>query len=292
MALVAADMTFIRQLVLERSAIALDEKQHYLVEARLLPLAREAGLPDVAALVSTLRNRPFSEQHRRVVEAMTTNETSFFRDIHPFETLRTRVLPKVIESRKAEKKLTIWCAACSTGQEPYSIVMLLRDQFPVLRDWSVRLLASDFSQNMVERARRGRYNALEVGRGLPALCLVKHFDKVGAEWEVKAPLREAVEWFQLNLAGPWPSLPTFDIIFIRNVLIYFKPEIRSAILEKGRRHLAPHGVLFLGTTESTHGLCKSLEPESAGKTTYYRPVGASVGGGSAVTLAQAGGKGR
>lgn len=267
------EMDFIRQLVLERSAIALDDKQQYLVEARLLPLAREAGLEDVPSLLQTLRSKPFGEQHKRVVEAMTTNETSFFRDVHPFEALKKKLLPAIIERRRSERKLTIWCAACSSGQEPYSIQMLLRDEFPSLATWTIRMMATDFSEAMVRKAREGKYNSLEVGRGLPAMALVKHFDRVGTEWQVKAPLRQAVEWFQLNLAVPWPVLPACDLIFMRNVLIYFKPETRAEILQKARRLLAPQGSLFLGTTESPHGLVAELEPETFGATIFYRSNG-------------------
>jgi chemotaxis protein methyltransferase CheR len=273
MSLAPQDMEFIRNLVLARSAIALEDNQHYLVEARLLPLAREAGHPDVPALLSQLRLRPFSEQHRRVVEAMTTNETSFFRDVHPWEALRRKIIPGIIDRRAGEKRLNIWCAASSSGQEPYSTMMLLRDDFPQLASWNLRFMCSDFSEAMVARGRAGKFNQLEMGRGLPALALVKHFERVGTEFQVKAHLRTGFEWFQMNLAGPWPPMPTMDLIFIRNVLIYFKPEIRAQILEKARKLLMPHGALMLGTTESPHGLCPGLITESFGATNYYRTTG-------------------
>jgi chemotaxis protein methyltransferase CheR len=273
MSLAPQDMEFIRNLVLSRSAIALEDNQHYLVEARLLPLAREAGHQDVPALLSQLRARPFSEQHRRVVEAMTTNETSFFRDVHPWEALKKKVLPAIIERRAAEKRLNLWCAASSSGQEPYSTMMMLRDDFPQIANWDIHFMCSDFSEAMVHRARAGKFNSLEMGRGLPALALVKHFERVGTEFQVKPHLRKGFEWFQMNLAAPWPVLPTMDLIFMRNVLIYFKPEVRAQILEKARRLLLPHGALFLGTTESPHGLCAGLVTETFGPTNYYRSTG-------------------
>ena len=273
MPLAPQDMDFIRDLVLARSAIALDDKQHYLVEARLLPLAREAGLQDVPGLVGALRTKPYGEQHRRVVEAMTTNETSFFRDMHPFEALKRKIFPAIIERRASERRLNMWCAATSSGQEPYSVMMLLRDEFPQLATWNIRFMCSDFSEAMVARSRAGKFNQLEMGRGLPALSLVKHFDRIGTEFQVKPHLRQGFEWFQLNLAGPWPVMPPMDIIFIRNVLIYFKPEVRGQILEKARRLMQPHGALFLGTTESPHGLCAGLVAETHGPSIYYRSSG-------------------
>jgi chemotaxis protein methyltransferase CheR len=273
MSLAPQDMEFIRNLVLARSAIALEDNQHYLVEARLLPLAREAGHQDVPGLLGQLRARPFGEQHRRVVEAMTTNETSFFRDVHPFEALKRKVMPAIIERRAGDKRLNIWCAASSSGQEPYSVMMLLRDEFPQLANWNIHFMCSDFSETMVARARAGKYHQLEMGRGLPALALVKHFERVGTEFQVKPHLRQGFEFFQLNLAGPWPVMPTMDLILIRNVLIYFKPEVRAQILEKARRLMLPHAALFLGTTESPHGLCAGLTTETFGPTNYYRSTG-------------------
>jgi chemotaxis protein methyltransferase CheR len=273
MTLAAHHMDFIRDLVLTRSSIALDTNQHYLVEARLLPLAREAGLTDVPGLVETLRTKPYGEQHRRVVEAMTTNETSFFRDVHPWEAVKRKLLPAIIEKRAAERRLTMWCAASSSGQEPYSVMMMIRDEFPQLANWNIRFMASDFSETMVARTRAGKYNQLEMGRGLPALSLIKHFERVGPEFQVKAHLRQGFEYFQLNLAGAWPVMPSMDLIFIRNVLIYFKPEVRSTILEKARKLLQPHGALFLGTTESPHGLCPGLVAETHGQSTFYRSSG-------------------
>jgi chemotaxis protein methyltransferase CheR len=271
MSLPERDMTFVQQLVLDRAAIALDDKQRYLVESRLLPVAREAGAADIPALVETLRRSAYGDLHQRVVEAMTTNETSFFRDSHPFEALKRKIIPDLIQQRQAERRLHIWSAASSSGQEAYSILMLLRDEFPALTlGWTIRVYGSDYSQNMLRRAKEGRYNSLEVGRGLPAAALIKHFDRVGAEWQVKPALRHSVEWFHTNLAGTWPVLPAIDLLLIRNVLIYFKSETRAAILEKARRTMQPRGYLMLGTTETPHGLTDKLIPETFGPTVYYR----------------------
>jgi chemotaxis protein methyltransferase CheR len=272
MSLPERDMSFVQQLVLDKAAIALDEKQRYLVESRLLPVAREVGAADIPALVETLRKSAYGALHQRVVEAMTTNETSFFRDSHPFEALKRKIVPDLIQQRQNEKRLHIWSAASSSGQEAYSVLMMLRDEFPQLATWSIRVYGSDYSQNMLRKAKEGKYNSLEVGRGLPAATLIRHFDRVGAEWQVKPALRQCVEWFHINLAGTWQVLPPIDLLFIRNVLIYFKPETRAMILEKARRAMQPRGYLMLGTTETPHGLTDKLVSETFGPTVFYRSV--------------------
>ena len=266
----APDFDYVTQLLLDRAAIRLNNTQEYLVRSRLEPLAKQLGLPDLSALVEQLRSQPFGELHSQVVEAMTTNETSFFRDTHPFETLKNVVLPELL-NRKIDRTLRGWSAACATGQEPYSLAMLLHDM-PKLAGWRIQITATDLSRTTLAKAQQGCYSALEVGRGLPARSLAQHFERAGTSFQVRANLRSLIEWKQLNLASRWPALPTFDIIFIRNVLIYFPPATVESVLQQARTKLQPYGSLFLGTTENMLGLNTGFESVTSGKTIYYRPA--------------------
>lgn len=270
MALNTADFDYIRDLVLKRSAIVLDAGKEYLVESRLIPLARQEGFASLAELIAQLRAQSFNGLHWKVVEAMTTNETSFFRDLYPFEALKKTVLPDLLAKRATERKLNLWCAASSSGQEPYTVLMLLREHFPTLAAWTVRFFAGDISKEMLERTRAGRYSQLEVNRGLPAPLLVKYFQKQGIEWQVKEDLRRALELFQVNLAAGWPALPPMDIIMMRNVLIYFDVATKKAILGKIRRVLRPDGYLFLGAAETTLNLDDAFERAELAKSGCYR----------------------
>jgi chemotaxis protein methyltransferase CheR len=263
------DLEYVTQLLLRTAAIRIDATQEYLVRSRLEPLAKQAGLPDLSALVEQLRQRPFGDLHTRVVEAMTTNETSFFRDHHPFDTLKTLIIPELVQ-RKADRTLRIWSAACSTGQEPYSLAMLLADTLQ-LNGWRIQIVASDLARSPLEKAQTGVYTALDVGRGLPARALARHFDRVGTSFQVKPHLRGMIEWRQMNLGAPWPPLPVFDVIFMRNVLIYFEPSSVLQVLKRARGNLQSHGALFLGNTENMLGLDAGFESKMNGKTIYYRP---------------------
>ncbi len=264
------DFDFLRTLVRERSGIVLDPGKEYLVESRLGPVARAEGLSGIPELVAALRRgRPGLESV--VVDAMTTNETSFFRDIHPFEALRTQVLPQLIERRRATRELSFWCAAASSGQEPASICMLLREHFPELVSWRLRFLATDISPSMIERAKRGRYSQLEVNRGLPASYLVKYFERQGADWQLKPEIRDMVEYRLLNLAEPWPMVGQMDIVFIRNVLIYFDRDTKKRVLQGIRRILRPDGFLVLGSSETTFNIDESWTSRTFGKTIFYQP---------------------
>lgn len=270
-ALDPAGFEYVRTLVREHSAIALEASKAYLVEVRLAPLARQLGLASLADLVATLRSGPPGELHRKVVEAMTTNETSFFRDVHPFEALRTCLLPALIAARAARRSLQIWSAACSSGQEPYTIAILLREHFPQLHDWNVQIHGSDLSEQMLDRAAKGEYTQHEVNRGLPAALLVKHFHKSGLHWQIRAETARLVRFVKLNLVERWPVLPTMDVIMLRNVLIYFTPETKRHVLAAVRRQLAPDGALFLGGAETTLGIDDAWERINHGKTASYRP---------------------
>ena len=262
---------FISNLVRERSAISLEPGKEYLVESRLGPVARDNGLASLEDLVAAIRQPGAQNLTRQVVEAMTTNETSFFRDIHPFDALRQQILPELVSKRSKERTLCIWSNACSSGQEPYTIAMILREHFPELNGWTVRLVGSDLSTQILKRAREGVFNQTEVNRGLPAPLLIKYFQKEGLQWRIKDELRRMVDFQQINLVETWPAtLPKMDIVFLRNVLIYFQPETKKAILDKLKNSLRPDGYLFLGGAETTMNLDTSFSRVQLGKAVCYQ----------------------
>ena len=265
-----ADFQYIRDFVRQQAAIVLEEGKGYLVESRLLPVARRNGLGSLSELVAQMRAQTMNDLHWGVVEAMTTNETYFFRDVHPFELLWKTVLPEVIKRRATERQIDIWCAAASSGQESYTILMTLREHFPELATWKINLIASDISKEMIERCREGCYSQLEVNRGLPAPLLVKYFSKIGTEWKIKDELRSMLDLRQINLAKQWPLLPPMDIIFIRNVLIYFDLETKKSIMTKIRKLLKPEGYLFLGGAETTFNVDESYKRTQVEKSAYYQ----------------------
>ncbi len=271
MALAAADFEYVRTLVREHAAIVLEPSKGYLVESRLAPLVQQHGLTSIAALVGRLRVQRADALHAQVVEALTTNETSFYRDLHPFETLRQTLLPELVERRAASRQLSIWSAACSSGQEPYSLAMLLREHFSSLASWTVRITGTDLSAAMLSRAAEGLYSQLEVSRGLPATLLVKYFTREGLAWRLAPEVRRMVAFRPHNLAQPWPPSPQVDVLLLRNVLIYFDVPTKRAILQRARAALRPDGVLFLGGTETTLGVDDSFERCTVGRTTFYRP---------------------
>lgn len=258
--------------IYQRSGIVLEPNKRYLVDARTAPVITEFKLGDFSGLVAALRG-PNAALQQRVVEVMTTNETSFFRDIHPFDALRTQLVPALMRARDVERKLQIWSAACSSGQEPYTIAMLLRENFPELARWTVSIVATDLSDEMLERARRGSFNQIEVNRGLPAPLLAKYFKKVGVRWEIQPELRQMIDFRPLNLIGDWPSLPAADVVFMRNVLIYFDNETKKKILGRVRGVMNPGGYLFLGGAETTLNLDEKFKRVSVGKTSCYQVVG-------------------
>ncbi|MFN7701641.1 MAG: CheR family methyltransferase [Deltaproteobacteria bacterium] len=270
MTLQESDFVFIRDLVLRRSAIVLETGKEYLVEARLSPVARDAGFAGIPELVEALRRHPTGPLGTRVVEAMTTNETSFFRDNHPFEALRSHVIPKLIERNRHHRSIQVWSAACSTGQEPYTIAMTLKEHFPELSSWKVRIVCTDLAECVLERARAGRYRQIEVNRGLPATYLAKYFERRGLEWEVVPALKEWMEFRQLNLIGEWGLMPRFDIVFLRNVLIYFDVETKRRILGRVRQQMTPAGWLFLGSAETTLNIDESFQRVTAEKGHAYQ----------------------
>lgn len=266
------DFEIICKLLRDRSAVVLEAGKEYLVESRLTPLAQRLQLKSISDLVAQLRWQPGNGLERQIVEALVTSESSFFRDHHPFEGLRQVLLPDLIKRRRDERRLNIWCAACSTGQEPYSLALLLREHFPELAAWKVSLLASDLSRPVLERAREGRYHQIEVNRGLPAAMLVKYFEQHGTDWQLKPAVRGMVDFQEINLIQAWPSLPPMDLVLIRNVMIYFSVETKKAILGRLARVLRPDGYLVLGGAETTFNLDDSyrrVEPLKAG---FYQLV--------------------
>ena len=196
---------------------------------------------------------------------MTTNETLFFRDAHPFEALKNKVFPDLLVAKETKKQINIWCAACSSGQEPYSIAMLAKEFFALHPGWSVRIVATDLSRDILARAKQARYSQLEVNRGLPATYMVRYFKKEGMVWQLKPEIRNMVEFREMNLTTPWPAMPTIDIIFLRNVLIYFDVETKKSILAKARGLMNSDGYLFLGGAETTLYLDKAFEQVYYGK---------------------------
>lgn len=274
MALTATDFDFIRKMIYEQSAIVLEPGKEYLVEARLQPLAQKEGLESIQDLVAKIRADKFNGLQQKVVDAMTTNETSFFRDIHPFETFKTVIIPDIMAKRSTTKELNIWCGASSSGQEPYTLAMVLRDNFPALRTWKVTFIATDISQQMLVRSRNGLYSQLEVNRGLPATLMVKYFERVGMEWRVKEDLRKMIDFRELNLCTSWPPMPKFDVVFMRNVLIYFDVNTKKTILGKIRQAMKSDGYLFMGAAETTLNLDDSFVRTEYQKSGCYKLKGA------------------
>jgi chemotaxis protein methyltransferase CheR len=270
MTLTTTSFDWVRQLVHRESAIVLQPGKEYLVEARLLPIARQAGITDVSQWVESVRTRPSPDNTRAIVEALTTNETSWFRDGDPFTALTSTVLPQLLAARGPSERLHIWSAACSSGQEAYTIGMLLEDALPNASS-RVSITATDISREMVERTRAGRFSQLEVNRGLPAAMLVRHFVRAGNEWEVAPQLRRMVTAAECNLAAPLPRMGPFDVVYLRNVLIYFDLPTKQAILRRVRDLMRPDGWLFLGAAETTLGVDDSWERVVVGRSSAYRP---------------------
>jgi len=268
----ANEFSYLCELVKNSTAIALDTGREYLMDARLTPIAQQEGFRTVSELISRVRSGGSQQLQWKVVEAMTTNETSFFRDVKPYEALRTMVLPALMQPRQSERKLSIWCAACSSGQEPYSIAMLLREHFPELQSWKVTIIATDISTEMLDKSRQGRYSQLEVNRGLPANYLVKYFKKDGTDWQIDESIRKMIDIRRMNLSVAWPLMPPMDIVMLRNVMIYFPVETKKQILKNMRSVMRPDGYLFLGTAETTINLDANFSCESFKNVSYYRPA--------------------
>jgi chemotaxis protein methyltransferase CheR len=269
-----ADYGFLRQVVFDISQNVLDASRDYLFDTRLTKVLRNQGMTRLGELVHKLRAQKNLALEREVAEAMTINETSFFRDMRPFDMLRQDLLPSLIEARRFRRTLRIWSAACATGQEAYSLAMMILDHFPMLVGWRIVIEGTDICREVVERAQAGRYHRIEINRGLPARYVVRYFDHIGEDWIAKPELRKLCNFRQANLCST--SLPfhsgadTFDVVFLRNVMLYFDLQTRRTLLSNVHRLLAPDGVLFLGSSEQPAD--PSLwNPVLAGGTCHYRP---------------------
>lgn len=270
MSIQPAELDFLRKIVETDSAIVLDNTKEYLLESRLVPIAKGAGLQGITDLVTKLKIGADKELRRLVIEAMTTNETSFFRDGEPFEVLQEEILPELIEARMARKELRIWCGAASTGQEPYSLCMLIKDKFPELASWRLEFIATDLNIEVLEQAKKGFYNSLEIKRGLPAEYITRFFTAQGNLWQINSEIRNMISFQPMNLIHLWPLIGVFDLVLMRNVLIYFSTETKKEILAKVRKVLQPDGYLFLGAAESTLGLDPNFERRIFLRTSCYR----------------------
>jgi chemotaxis protein methyltransferase CheR len=278
MTLSAADFAFVSALVRREAAIVLAPGKEYLVEARLIPVARQVGAAGVAEFLANLQRRPNPADQRRIVDALTTNETSWFRDREPFAALTDVVLPDLIKSRASTRKVRLWSAASSSGQEAYSLAMTVQENLPP--GWTYEIMGTDISTEMIKRAEAAEYSQVEVNRGLPASQLVQYFERAGAHWRITAALRRNVSFRLMNLTAPLPAMAPFDVIFLRNVLIYFDVATKKSVLRNVARLVRPDGWLFLGAAETTIGIDDNYERVAAGRTSAYRirnaaPVGAA-----------------
>ena len=270
MSLAAVDFDYLRELVKTHSAIVIDAGKEYLAEARLAPLVSEQQCTSLQELLSRLRKQPFNGLHRKVLDAMTNNETWFFRDANPFHALTSLVIPELMKRRESERRIFIWSAACSSGQEPYSVAMTIRENFTV-PGWSFSILGTDFCTTVLERARIGLFRQMEVNRGLPARLLTKYFVQQGLHWQLKPEILAMVTFRYLNLVQPHSDMPSSaDVVFLRNVMIYFDVATRRQILARIRKLLRPEGYLFLGCAETTLNLDDGFQRVQSGTSVYYR----------------------
>ncbi|WP_441241460.1 CheR family methyltransferase [Tardiphaga sp. 768_D3_N2_1] len=265
------DYEYLQKILKDRSGLVLSADKKYLLESRLMPLARKAGVAEISELVQKMKagSEPMISD---VVEAMTTNETFFFRDKTPFEHFQNTVIPDLIKARAGKRSLRIWCAAGSTGQEPYSLAMIMKEFGAALTGWRVEIVATDLSPEVLEKSRTGVYTQFEVQRGLPIQLLVKYFKQTGTTWQLNADIRAMVQFKQFNLLQDYAHLGKFDVIFCRNVLIYFDQATKTDIFDRLAKASEADGYLFLGAAETVIGLTDRYQvcPNRRG---VYLPVG-------------------
>ncbi len=254
------DFDYLRKVLRERSGLVLTAEKQYLAESRLLPVARKHGLGGLTELVEKLKAAMAAPLTVEVVEAMTTNESFFFRDKVPFEHFRQTIMPALLAARTREKRIRIWCTACATGQEPYSLAMSLKSIGPALAGWRVEIIATDISNEVLAKAKAGIYNQFEVQRGLPIQQLVKFFSQVGETWQIAPEIRAMVQFRPFNLLNDFSSFGSFDLVFCRNVLIYFDQETKIGVLNRLARQMPPDGYLVLGAAETVVGLTDAFKP--------------------------------
>jgi chemotaxis protein methyltransferase CheR len=254
------DYEYLCNLLKVRSGLAIGADKHYLVESRLLPIARQAGLSDLAALVQRLKSPGAEALAHKVVEAMMTNGTFFFRDRHPFDHFRNMIMPALLKARADVRRIRIWCAAASTGQEPYTLAICLKEMGKTLAGWQTEIIATDISNEALEKARSGTYTQFEVQRGLPIMMLIKYFNQTGELWQVTPEVRSMVQFKTHNLLHDFSRFGIFDVIFCRNVLIYFDHATKVDVLNRLAQVIAADGFLLLGGAESVVGLTDSFKP--------------------------------
>ncbi len=266
------DFDYLRKVLRERSGLVLSAEKQYLAESRLLPVARRHGMTTLSELIAALKLRPISALASDVVEAMTTNETFFFRDKTPFAHFRDTMMPALIAARAKERRIRIWCAAASTGQEPYSLAMAMKEPEleAALAGYRVEIVATDLSAEVLERARSGMYSQFEVQRGLPIHLLVKYFKQTGDSWQIAPELRAMVQFRTLNLLNDFSPLGIFDVVFCRNVLIYFDQETKIGVFNRIAKRMPDDGFLSLGAAETVVGLTKAFKPVPDKRGLYAR----------------------
>ena len=264
-----AEFDYIRSMLKEASGLVLSEEKQYLLESRLSPVLREEQLESLSALVAKLKVPGSKDLKEKVVQAMTINESFFFRDKTPFDNFTNVMMPAILDSqRSTSRKLRIWCAAASTGQEPYSLAMLLTEMGDQLRGWSIDIIGTDLSEEVLEKAKAGLYSQFEVQRGLPIQLLVKYFTQQGSMWQIDSSIRSMVKYKHFNLLDDYTALGTFDIVFCRNVLIYFDPPTKSDILKRISKRMHPDGHLVLGAAETVIGISNSFKPVDGARGLY------------------------
>lgn len=264
-----AEFDTVRKLIYDRAGIALEDGKEYLVTTRLAPVARRFDV-SLSELIDRVSNVRHADERDHIVDALTTNETSFFRDSHPFNALKDQILPDLIQRRAREQRLRILCAAASTGQEPYSIAMMIRENFPALITWDVQIDGVDISDTALAKATEGRFSQIEVNRGLPVQLLLRYFKQDGASFLIDDSLKKMVNFRKLNLVELWPPMGTYDVIMVRNVLIYFDVATKEFVLRQASKALAKDGYLFLGASETLLSIDVDLALTSAGPTRCYR----------------------
>jgi chemotaxis protein methyltransferase CheR len=270
------DFNLLSKLIKDRSGLTLTKDKAYLLESRLLPVARKWNLKSLDELVMRLRTRSEAGLVRDVVEAMTTNESFFFRDIKPFDQFKQVVLPYLLQARGANRNIKVWSAACSSGQEPYTLSMMLKEERQKLIGWNVDILATDLSTEILAKAQAGLYSQFEVQRGLPIQLLVKYFKQAGDRWQIDSAIREMVRYRPFNLLDDLSGLGQFDVIFCRNVLIYFDQPTKQMVLERMAKQLAPDGFLYLGGAETVVGITDKFQPMANHRGIYHHANAAAA----------------
>jgi chemotaxis protein methyltransferase CheR len=264
------DFTFLVEMLKKRSGHVLSADKGYLLDSRLGPIARKESFASVDALVQAMRTRNDERLNAMVTEAMTTNETFFFRDRTPFDLFKSEVIPHLAENRRPASKIKIWCAAASSGQEPYSLAMILQEEAAKLKGLSNSILATDISEKVLQKAKTGLYSQFEVQRGLPVQLMVKYFEKADDLWRISPRLQQHITFRKFNLLDNFRVLGQFDVVFCRNVLIYFDQQTKSDILNRLAQSIAPDGFLFLGAAETVMGLSDAFAPVPGKRGLYIR----------------------